>query len=191
MLKIAVFICGVALALFNTAVLPCIASEPVADTIGEVVNAREQAAGYVLDIKARYKNQDLEYIEARRRYVKARAAYTAWVLAVKDAIRQGKAKRLDTDGSYKAIAAHASQAAQQFADYADKVTGESKGIELLLAALVELGLKIWDAFQDIVAKERVQHAEAFEKDVEWPIWERITAEEPTIPSQPKGRLRIE
>lgn len=64
--------CSFAVVSLNQVPLISFSAEPVADTIAEIVNAREQAAGYVLDIKTRYQAEAPHYIEAKKRYLKTR-----------------------------------------------------------------------------------------------------------------------
>src|SRR5262249_29716865 len=77
------------------------AQKPVFDATHDIVEAREQVAGLVRDIKGKFKESAPEWRGARDRYRKAYAEYNAYILTVKAAIRQGKTDNLAKDPAYK------------------------------------------------------------------------------------------
>jgi len=144
-------------------------------TLGRIVKARDEVRGYVLDIKDKFKDspQAAGLAEAKKKYRAALGAYNGWVVAVKRAIREGKAKDIQNDPSYRKLGDEAGQAAKEFLSFAESQTGQSKGVFAAFSGLVDIGLKIWNGYKDRQEKERKTRAEEFEKDTRWSQWEEI------------------
>jgi hypothetical protein len=150
--------------------------------VGEIVTAREQVRGYVLDIKEKYKPSDKEYKEARRLFREAASEYEGWIADLKLAIVGGTARDLRKDEQYKQKSERAGRASKAFVDYAQGVTAESKGVLVFASAVADIGIKIWNAKKDRRARERASFAEAFAKEVKWERWEDITAKSSSRPA---------
>jgi hypothetical protein len=144
-------------------------------TLAKVVKARDQVRGYVLDLKDKYRDkpQSAELLEGKKKYRTALGSYNGWVVAVKSAIRDGKAKDIQKNASYRKLGDEAGQAAREFITYAESKTGESKGVFVVFTGLVDIGLKIWNGYKDRQDKDRKARADAFETDTKWSQWEDI------------------
>lgn len=165
------------LALASTQAAPVCAAPQggVADTIQAIVGGREFVTGYVMTIKSKYQPDAPEYAEAMKRYQLAMSKYNGWAASVKMAIRQGKAKDIKKDASYRTAAAEADAAAKSFIDYAESKMGQPKGAFAAIGALADFGIKVWDAYRNRKAQERAAEAEAFYEDVKWDQWSLIAA----------------
>lgn len=163
------------LALASTQAAPvCAAPQAgVGDAVREIAGAREFATSYVTAIKSKYKPDAPEYAEAMKRYQLAMSKYNGWATSVKMAIRQGKSKKFSKDASYKTAAAEAAAAATSFTDYAESKMGTPKGALPAIGALADFGIKVWDGYRSMKARERNAYAEAFYEDVKWDQWSLI------------------
>ena len=165
-------------------------------TMGKIVQARDQVRGYVLDIKEKYRDdpQAPQLKEAKKKYRTALGAYNGWVAAVKMAIRDGKAKDIQNNPSYRKLGDDAGRAARDFVAYVEAISGESKSVLAVLGGLVDVGLKIWNDIKTRQAKERALRAEEFEKDARWSQWEDIkaapTGAAPSTSSAERGKALV-
>ena len=142
--------------------------------VGEIISAREKLRGQVLDVKEKFKRSDNEYLEARKLYRDSQSEYTAWISELKLAIIRGAVKDLRKNEEYKARSEKAGKAGKAFADYAQDVTIQSKGLIPFFSAITDIGIKIWNNLKDRKDKERKMFADAFADEVKWERWEDIT-----------------
>jgi hypothetical protein len=153
--------------------LPLAAQTATADATHDIIVTREQVTDRVVDLKKKFKESDPEWREARDKYRKAYAEFTAYIATMKAAIRKGKTEDLAKNASYKKAAEDASGAANAFIKYADsKTTGTTRGF-FLIGPLFAQGLSIFNAYKDAQAERRAQEADAFEREVRWRRWEEI------------------
>jgi hypothetical protein len=150
-------------------------SPAVADAIARIVEGRDQAAEYVIELKRKFKPDDEQYQRARDLYVTALSKNNAWIATVSASIRNGKTKKLQNNASYEALTAEADQATKAFIQYVQStraITTRAVPPQLVAA----LGMSIWDFFKDQKRKERAEEADRFEKQVQWSRWEDIQSE---------------
>jgi hypothetical protein len=140
---------------------------------GEIITAKEQLRGYVLDVKEKFKPSDKEYKEARKLFRDATSEYMGWIGELKLAIISGTSKDLRKDELYQLKSQRAGKAGKAFVDYAQDVTAQSKSIIPFLSAMADMGIRIWNAKKDRESKERKAYAEAFAETVKWERWEEI------------------
>jgi hypothetical protein len=151
------------------------ASSSLSETIAKIVEGRELTVASVLELKQRFSPADEEYKKGRSLYVKTYAKYTAWVIVVKEAVRGGTTDDLKSNTDYKTLTSEATVALNDFLTYVGSVTGQPKNIFLIVSALVDWGIQIWNAVADRSDRERKEAAESFENDVKWKLWEEIRA----------------
>jgi hypothetical protein len=151
--------------------------------LGEIVTAREQLRGFVLDIKERFESSDKEYKQARRFYRNASSEYMGWTRQVEFAIEQGTAKDLRKDELYSQKSEKAAKASKEFLDYVQSVTAQSKSILPFISAIADIGIKIWIVRRDMKSKERKASAASFAEKVKWERWEDINVT-PQKPAEP-------
>jgi hypothetical protein len=147
----------------------------VTDAVAKLVEGRDQAKEYVVEIKRKFKPDDQQYQRARDLYVDALSKNNAWIAIVSTAIRNGKTKKLANDEAYQSAAKQADQATKEFTNYA-KSTRAVTNSRFVFAPVIGLGVAIFDAIQGHKKKERTEEADRFEKEVYWSGWEDIHGE---------------
>ena len=154
--------------------------------LAEIVEARDRCAEYAGIAKQELKADRL--VKARGLYIEAYSSNSAWVATVKAAIRDGTAKRLDTDKLYVRVSSKAAAASQEFAEYVKTETTPSPGTKsgtvgfgaapvspvlILASPLADIGIKLWKAYREKVTAERLAASEGFAKDAAWKAWEEV------------------
>jgi len=147
--------------------------DPTASVTAKIVEARDYTSEFVSLAKASLVQKPADLGQARKLYATAFSKNNAWVAYVKTSIRQGNAKKLNKDSAYQTIADDASRSAVEFTRFVNSKTGESKEVVTILLAFADLGLKLWNGIKDRVYNDRVNAADAFEKDTKWQPWEKI------------------
>lgn len=147
--------------------------DPIAKITAQIVEARVYTAEFVLIANQSLEKSPADYQQARKFYASAYSKYSSWVAYVTTSVRQGNARKLNGDPTYKAIAVDASKAAEQFTSFVDSKTGQSKAVTAILSAFGDLGLKLWNGVKDRQQKERSATADAFQKDAQWLSWDEI------------------
>jgi hypothetical protein len=147
--------------------------DPTASVTAKIVEARDYASEFVSLAKASLVQNPADLEQARKLYATAYSKNNAWVAYVKTSIREGNAKKLNKDGAYQTIADDASRSAVEFTTFVNSKTGQSKDVTTILLAFADLGLKLWNGIKDRLYKDRVNAADAFEKDTKWLPWEKI------------------
>ena len=150
-------------------------SPAVTIATAKLVEGRDQAAEYVLDMKRKFKPDDEQYQRARDLYVVALSKNNAWIAILSTSIRNGKTKKLANDETYQSLATQADQATKAFTDYA-KSTKAVTNSRFVFTQVIGLGLAIFDAIGGHKKKERAEEADRFEKQVHWSRWEDIRPE---------------
>jgi len=150
--------------------------DPTAAVTAKIVEARDYTSEFVSLAKASLAQRPADLEQARKLYATAYSKYNAWVAYVKTSIRQGNAKKLNKDSAYQAIADDASHSAVAFTTFVNSKTGEEKAISTILAGFADLGLKLWNGIKDRIDKDRVNAADAFEKDAQWQPWDKVGAD---------------
>lgn len=141
--------------------------------VSTIVESKELAESSVLNIKDKFKPYNPEYVRARKLYAIAQSRQNGWVAAVKIAIRSGDSKRLEKNMKYAVLSDKASKAANDFVNYAESVTSQSKSVTVLLSEFGILGIKIWRSVYAEKTTERERHAEMFSNEARWRKWEDI------------------
>jgi hypothetical protein len=155
--------------------------------LAEIVEARDRCAEYAGIAKQELKADRL--VKARSLYIEAYSSNSAWVATVKSAIREGTAKRLDTDKLYERVSSKAAAASKEFAEYVKTETTPSPGAKsgtmgygapispvlILASPLADIGIKLWKAYREKVTAERTAASEGFAKDAAWKSWEEAGA----------------
>ena len=147
--------------------------DPTASLTAKIVEARDYTSEFVSLAKASLDQKSADFQQARKLYAAAYSKNNAWVAYVKTSIREGNAKKLDKDSAYQKVAEDASRSAVEFTNFVNSKTGQSKDVTTILLAFADLGLKLWKGIKDLVYQDRVNAADAFEKDTKWQPWEKI------------------
>ena len=147
--------------------------DPTASVTAKIVEARDYASEFVSLAKASLAQKPADLEQARKLYATAYSKNNAWVAYVKTSIREGNAKKLNKDSAYQTIADDASRSAVEFTNFVNSKTDQPKDVTTILLAFANLGLKLWDGIKDRIYKDRVNAADAFEKDTKWQPWEKI------------------
>jgi hypothetical protein len=142
----------------------------------QIVEARDYTESFVVLAKQSFAKTPADLEESQKLYASAYAKYNKWVQYVKTSLQQGQAKKLANDQDYQNIATEASGAATQFTTFVNSKTGETKAVTVVISALADLGLKLWNGIKDRQTKDRNAAADAFEKDAKWLPWQDIKAE---------------
>ena len=165
------YVCLAAVTVFTAA---CVSTtKPIAADVYPLVKAREQVSGYVIQIKRKYKEGDEQYGAAEKLYDTARSSYAGWVAVVKLGIIQGTSKDLRGDSEYKQIASECGSASQNFVDYAEKASVQSKGLFTFATDVARIGIMVWNDWRDHEAKARADFAKSFAEEVSWKSWNDI------------------
>ena len=154
----------------------CLASSRAETVPGldDIVWARERVGDHVIDVDAKFKTKDPEYVKAKDLYRDARAKYEGWLSQVKAAIVIGRTKDLRKDEHYQKLAESAAAATKAFVDYAQQITVTTKGLPAFVAPLIDTGIQIWNAVKDRQRKDRRELADYVGSEAAWPRWEEIT-----------------
>lgn len=171
---------------FASVVMPILAlagTEPVeadlpsayTQTVQRVVSARTEVVGAATELKANCAKEKVDCTGAALAYNKAKGAYDGWISVMKLAIKQGKARKLRLDDrDYRSVAEPAAKQGAAFLDYAEQtLTGPTKAAVPVIASVVDLGVKIWKEVSGLQQQRRDSEAEAFGKEVAWPLWADI------------------
>jgi hypothetical protein len=150
--------------------------DPTAAVTAKIVEARDYTSEFVSLAKASLAQRPADLEQARKLYATAYSKNNAWVAYVKTSIRQGNAKKLNKDAAYQAIADDASRSGVEFTTFVNSKTGQSKSISTILLGFADLGLKLWGGIKDRIDKDRVNAADAFEKDAKWQPWDKVGAD---------------
>jgi len=152
--------------------------------LAEIVEARDRCAEYAGIAKRELKGE--RQMKARELYIEAYSDNSAWVASVKAAIREGTAKRLDTDKVYERVSSKAANASKEFAEYVKTQTAAGPGdgksgvgfggapispVLILASPLADIGIKLWKAHREKVTTERTAAADGFAKDAAWKPWD--------------------
>jgi hypothetical protein len=162
--------------------------------LAEIVEARDRCAEYSAIAKQELKGDRL--VKARGLYIEAYSSNSAWVATVKAAIREGTAKRLDTDKIYERVSSKAAAASQEFAEYVKTETTPSPAAKsgtvgygapispvlILASPLADIGIKLWKAYREKVTAERLAASDGFAKDAAWKPWDEVGSK--SSPSRP-------
>jgi hypothetical protein len=159
--------------------------------LAEIVETRDRSVEYAAMAKKDLKGDRLA--KAQSLYIEAYSTNSAWVASVKAAIREGRAKHLDTDAVYERVSSKAAAASKEFVDYVKAQTAAPSAVAgsrnsqsgtfaapaspvlIVIAPLADLGIKLWKAHQEKQAAERQSAAEGFAKDAAWKPWEEAGA----------------
>jgi hypothetical protein len=162
--------------------------------LAEIVETRDRCAEYAAIARRELKGDRL--VKARGLYIEAYSSNSAWVASVKAAIREGTAKRLDTDKIYERVSSKAAATSKEFTEYVKDQTaagpattaglrgaragtvgyGAPVPAALILATpLADIGIKLWKAHREKVAAERQVASDGFGKDAAWKPWEETGA----------------
>src|SRR5580704_16705479 len=135
------------LALFTTLIvgIDLKAEDNTASITAEIVKAREYTASFVTLAKGNLKGPDLT--EAEKLYAAAYSNYSGWDAYVETALRDGKAKKLNTDEKYQKWSDDATSTGTKFVAFVDSKTGQSKAVVAILSSLADLGLKLWNGIK--------------------------------------------
>lgn len=143
--------------------------------LAEIVETRDRCAEYAAIARRELKGDRL--VRARGLYIEAYSSNSAWVATVKAAIREGTAKRLDTDRIYERVSSKAATTAGLRGARAGTVGyGAPVPAVLILATpLADIGIKLWKAHREKLAAERQVASDGFGKDAAWKPWEEAAA----------------
>jgi len=154
-----------------------ITDETAEDAIAKIAEDRDRAGSAAPLIKEKLKSDSTEYERARKLYDDAKAKNNGWVTALTYAI---KYPNRNNKGKFENAASRAEAATTAFFDYANSLTlGTESGTTRQLAALggvavagvlLDLGLKIYDAYGSRAQKPRAGRAEFVEQKLTWPTW---------------------
>jgi hypothetical protein len=190
-MKLPIPICSCAAVALLSLSLPAFPQESptTRSALAEIVETRDRCVEYATIAKRELKADRLT--KARALYIEAYSSNSAWVASVKAAIREGRAKRLDTDKVYEQVSSKAASASKEFADYvktqtapspspsaSDRGFGSPAPVLLLITPLADLGIKLWKAHQEKLVSERQVAAEGFAKDAAWKPWDDLGSSRP-------------
>jgi hypothetical protein len=173
--------------------LPLFPQETAAtrSALAEIVETRDRCAEYAGIAKRELRGDRM--VKARGLYIEAYSSNSAWVATVKAAIREGTAKRLDTDKVYERVSAKAAAASKEFAEYVKDQTAAgpttiagSRGAKAgtvgygapVSPVLADIGIKLWKAHREKVTAERQEASDGFAKDAAWKAWEEVGSGKP-------------
>ena len=145
----------------------------VTEATARLIQNREYAEDYVLQVKRRFKPDNQVYYEARKLYLAAHGKHNAWIAMVKMGIQRGNTKKLDRDPAYRSMAAAAEEANKAFISYVEGRSEIGRGRGVPVAEVAGLGLDVWKGIRDHRQRARAQEAERFQREVKWRHWSEI------------------
>jgi hypothetical protein len=145
----------------------------VTAAIARLVENRQLAEEYVLEVKRKFKPDDPVFYEARKLYLTAHGKHNAWITTVKMAIQRGKTKKLDQDRAYRAIAEEAQEANKAFIGYIESRREIAKRRAVPITEIAGMGLDVWKGISDKRQRARAEEAARFEGEVKWRHWTEV------------------
>jgi hypothetical protein len=148
--------------------------------IGQLRGVKSKVEGYRDLLKDKYKNHegDQDFVDARKLYVDAKAAYDEYLGTFFEAVREGNQRDLINDSTFKEKGQQAANLSSRFVDKATTLTSRTLGTPGI-GDIVDAAIKVWKAWKDDGRKKRNDKADRLEKQLTWDKWTPGPAATPT------------
>ncbi len=156
------------------------------DAIADIVQARALAYGMVVVATDKFTKTSPEYENAKVKYAYAQAAYSGWEVYLVQAIRDGSARRLNLDLSYKSRTTAAQAKLADFVTYVESTdSGQARAIDLatITTNAVTSAINLYFNFRDKNQQVRTAAADAIATETKWGSWDEALKPIPE-PSKP-------
>lgn len=158
----------------------------LAKRIGDLQLIKTRVGQYKELLKDKFKNneQDPQFVATRKLYIEANSEYDRYVKILEEAIRQGKAKKLDQDADFKGSGEKVANRATAFVQKVNELTASNLGVIPGIGDIVDIGIKIWKTVQDRKDKDRKELADRVKNDLKWDPWNTTSTPGPSPSASP-------